>query len=225
MNILIVDLLHPRIVLTLKSDLHWESFIEIHLYTNPCIGIEAQFSFQTFTMKLAKRIPNMAERRITPKVNRQAREPYPHGGHRDGRWGGVERRGPELQRQTRPAPETRPRTVDVIFVLCRGKNHYEEPFYTRESMRFVFEEWSPFWRNPRMQILQARPEAVEPAKQSIRSKETFTNHRFLRYRDHWIWSFTDHRRKARIAALTDRIFEGGQRGYQQNNRGRVYRCY
>jgi hypothetical protein len=84
MKILMVELLRPRIINPLKSDSLWESFIETHLYTDACIGSEATFSFRTATMKLAKSIYNMDKRRITPKVNRQAREPYPHGGRRDG---------------------------------------------------------------------------------------------------------------------------------------------
>ena len=84
MKILMVDILCPRIINPLKSDSGWESFIETHLYTDACIGSEATFSFRTVTMKLSKSISNMAKRRMTPKVNRQAREPYPHGGRRDG---------------------------------------------------------------------------------------------------------------------------------------------
>ena len=84
MKILMVELLRPRIINPLKSDSRWESFIETHLYIDPCIGSEATFSFRTSTMKLAKSISNMAKRRITPKMNRQTREPYPHEGRRDG---------------------------------------------------------------------------------------------------------------------------------------------
>jgi hypothetical protein len=61
-----------------------------------------------------------------------------------------------------------------------------------------------------MQICQARPEAVKPAKQSIGSKKILAVHRFLRYRDHWIRGFTNHMKKARGAAL-DRVLEGGRR--------------
>ena len=76
-------------------------------------------------------------------------------------------------------------------------------------MSFEVEEGSPFCSDPRMQIRQARPVVVKPAKQSIRSKTFLAVYRFLRYRDHWIRGFTNHRKRARGAAL-DRVLEGGR---------------